>query len=123
KDDAGYRAEVAAVDDSALGDGDVTVRVSHSTLNYKDALAITGSSPIIRNFPMTPGIDLAGVVEESTHADYQAGDAVVLNGWGVGERHPGGLAQQARLNGDWLVPLPEAFTPAQAMAIGTAGYT
>lgn len=123
KDEQGYRAALQDIDDTALPEGNVTVRVSHSTLNYKDGLAITGQSPVVRKFPMVPGIDLAGTVESSTHPDYKPGDAVVLNGWGVGETHWGGLAQKARLNGDWLVPLPAAFTPAQAMAIGTAGYT
>ena len=123
KDEQGYRAALKDIDDAALPEGNVTVRVSHSTLNYKDGLAITGQSPVVRKFPMVPGIDLAGVVETSAHPDYQVGDAVLLNGWGVGETHWGGLAQRARLNGDWLVPLPAAFTPAQAMAIGTAGYT
>jgi len=123
KDEAGYRASVKELDESQLPEGNVTVRVSHSTLNYKDGLAITGKGPVVRKFPMVPGIDLVGVVEDSTHPAYQAGDAVVLNGWGVGEGHWGGLAQKARLNGDWLVPLPSAFTPQQAMAIGTAGYT
>lgn len=123
KDEAGYRAAVKELDEAQLPEGDVTVRVSHSTLNYKDALAITGKGPVVRKFPMVPGIDLAGTVEHSAHPDYKAGDAVVLNGWGVGENHWGGLAQKARLNGNWLVPLPSAFTPLQAMAIGTAGYT
>ncbi|OWW21849.1 MDR family oxidoreductase [Noviherbaspirillum denitrificans] len=123
KDDAGYRAAVKEIDESQLPEGNVTVRVSHSTLNYKDGLAITGKGPVVRKFPMVPGIDLVGVVEESTHPEYKAGDAVVLNGWGVGEAHWGGLAQKARLNGDWLVPLPSTFSPQQAMAIGTAGYT
>jgi len=123
KDDQGYRAGIKELDDSALPEGNVTVRVACSTLNYKDGLAITGQSPVVRKFPMVPGIDLAGTVEASSHADYQPGDTVVLNGWGVGETHWGGLAQRARLHGDWLVPLPAAFTPAQAMAIGTAGYT
>jgi len=123
KDEAGYRAAVKEIDEAQLPEGDVTVRVSHSTLNYKDALAITGKGPVVRKFPMVPGIDLAGTVEHSTHPDYKAGDAVVLNGWGVGESHWGGLAQKARLNGNWLVPLPSAFTPQQAMSIGTAGYT
>jgi len=123
KDEAGYRAAVTDIDEAQLPDGDVTVRVSHSTLNYKDGLAITGRGPVVRKFPMVPGIDLVGTVETSSHADYRAGDRVLLNGWGVGEGHWGGLAQKARLNGDWLVPLPEAFTPQQAMAIGTAGYT
>ena len=123
KDEAGYRAGVTEVDDAALPDGDVTVRVAYSTLNYKDGLAITGKGPVVRKFPMVPGIDLAGTVEASSHSGIAVGDAVVLNGWGVGEGHWGGLAQRARLKGDWLVPLPAAFTPRQAMAIGTAGYT
>lgn len=123
KDDAGQTVEVAQIDEAQLPEGDVTIDVEYSTLNYKDGLAITGSSPVVRKFPMVPGIDLAGVVSESSHADYKAGDRVVLNGWGVGEGHWGGLAQKARLNGDWLVPLPSAFTSRQAMAIGTAGYT
>lgn len=126
KDDQGYRAALESLDDNALPvieSGGVTVRVSHSTLNYKDGLAITGRSPVVRQFPMVPGIDLAGTVEASEHPDWAPGDAVVLNGWGVGETHWGGLAQRARLKGDWLVPLPAAFSAAQAMAIGTAGYT
>ncbi|MBV8049136.1 MAG: oxidoreductase [Paludibacterium sp.] len=123
KDDAGYRASLQHIDEAQLPEGDVTVRVSHSTLNYKDGLAITGKGPVVRKFPMVPGVDLAGVVETSSHADYRPGDRVLLNGWGVGETHWGGLAQKARLNGDWLVPLPAAFSPQQAMAIGTAGYT
>ena len=123
KDDAGYRASVQDIDDSQLPEGDVTVRVSHSSLNYKDGLAITGKGPVVRKFPMVPGIDIAGVVEASDNPDYRAGDRVLLNGWGVGETHWGGLAQKARLKGDWLVPLPDAFTPQQAVAIGTAGYT
>ena len=123
KDETGCRTSLADLTEGQLPDGDVTVRVSHSTLNYKDALAITGKGPVVRKFPMVPGIDLAGTVEHSTHPDYKAGDAVILNGWGVGETHWGGLAQKARLNGSWLVPLPKQFTPQQAMAIGTAGYT
>jgi acrylyl-CoA reductase (NADPH) len=123
KDDAGYRANLKDIDEAQLPEGDVTVRVSHSTLNYKDGLAITGKGPVVRRFPMVPGIDLVGTVESSTHADYQPGDSVLLNGWGVGEGHWGGLAQKARLKGDWLVPLPKQFSPVQAMAIGTAGYT
>jgi acrylyl-CoA reductase (NADPH) len=123
KDDAGYRAALTDLDEARLPEGDVTVRVSYSTLNYKDALAITGKGPVVRAFPMVPGIDLAGTVEHSTHPDYKAGDAVILNGWGVGETHWGGLAQVVRVNGNWLVPLPAQFTPQQAMAIGTAGYT
>ena len=123
KDDQGYRASVQELADDRLPEGDVTVRVSASTLNYKDGLAITGRSPVVRRFPMVPGIDFAGTVEASSHAGFKPGDAVVLNGWGVGETHWGGLAQRARVKGDWLVPLPAAFTPQQAMAIGTAGYT
>ena len=123
KDDAGYRTELIEQDDSQLPEGDVTVRVSHSTLNYKDGLAITGKGPVVRRFPMVPGIDLVGTVEHSESADYKVGDAVVHTGWGVGEVHPGGLAEKARLKGEWLVPLPAAFTPTQAMAIGTAGFT
>ena len=123
KDEAGYRASLQDIGEERLPEGNVTVRVSHSTLNYKDGLALTGRAPVVRKFPMVPGIDLVGTVEESSHPDYRAGDPVVLNGWGVGETHWGGLAQKARLNGDWLVPLPEQFTPTQAMAIGTAGYT
>jgi len=123
KDDSGYRANLQQIDEQQLPEGNVSVNVAYSTLNFKDGLAITGSSPVVRKFPMVPGIDLAGTVESSSHADFKAGDRVLLNGWGVGESHWGGLAQKARLNGDWLIPLPEAFTPAQAMAIGTAGYT
>jgi acrylyl-CoA reductase (NADPH) len=123
KDDAGYRCTLQTLDDSALPEGDVTVQVDYSTLNYKDGLAITGKSPVVRKFPLTPGIDLSGTVAESQHPLFKAGDKVVLNGWGVGESHSGGLAQKARLKGDWLVKLPNAFTPRQAMAIGTAGYT
>ncbi|WP_090142627.1 MDR family oxidoreductase [Limnohabitans sp. DM1] len=123
KDDAGYRCTLQTLDDSALPEGDVTVQVDYSTINYKDGLAITGKSPVVRKFPLTPGIDLAGTVTDSQHPLFMAGDKVVLNGWGVGESHSGGLAQKARLKGDWLVKLPAAFTPRQAMAIGTAGYT
>lgn len=123
KDDNGQTVEVSQIDEAQLPEGDVSIDVEYSTMNYKDGLAITGSSPVVRKFPMVPGIDLAGVVTESSHADYKAGDKVVLNGWGVGEGHWGGLSQKARLNGDWLVPLPSAFTTRQAMAIGTAGYT
>lgn len=123
KHDHQQQVSLQNLDDSRLPEGDVQVRVSHSTLNYKDALAITGKGPVVRQFPMVPGIDLAGVVEESSHPDFQPGDAVLLNGWGVGESHWGGLAQRARLKGDWLIPLPEGFSAAEAMAIGTAGYT
>jgi acrylyl-CoA reductase (NADPH) len=110
-----------SIDD--LMPGDVTVAVSHSTVNYKDGLALTGRSPVVRKFPMIPGIDLAGTVEASDNPNFKPGDKVVLNGFGLSEVHYGGYAQKARVKGDWLVPLPSAFTPAQAMAIGTAGYT
>ena len=126
KGDAGQTVGVAELDEAQLPagpDDTVSVDVEYSTLNYKDGLAITGKSPVVRSFPMIPGIDLAGVVTQSSHADWNTGDRVVLNGWGVGETHWGGLAQRARLNGDWLIPLPAAFTTRQAMAIGTAGYT
>jgi len=106
-----------------LMDGDVTIAVSHSTVNYKDGLVLTGRSPVVRKFPMIPGIDLAGTVEESSHPDFRSGDRVLLNGFGLSEVHYGGYAELARVKGDWLVPLPKEFTPAQAMAIGTAGYT
>ncbi len=126
KGDAGQTVGVADLDEAQLPagpDDTVSVDVEYSTLNYKDGLAITGKSPVVRSFPMIPGIDLAGVVTQSSHADWNTGDRVVLNGWGAGETHWGGLAQRARLNGDWLIPLPAAFTTRQAMAIGTAGYT
>lgn len=123
KDEQGYRAELTALDEQQLPAGDVTVKVLASTLNYKDALAITGQSPVVRNFPMVPGIDLVAEVLHSDSARFQVGDKVLLNGFGVGESHWGGLAEKARLNSDWLLPLPEAFTAEQAMAIGTAGYT
>jgi acrylyl-CoA reductase (NADPH) len=123
KDGSGYRAGLREMDETGLPTGNVLVRVHFSTLNYKDALAITGKGPVVRHFPMVPGIDLVGAVEESSHADYRAGDMVVLTGWGVGETHWGGLAEMARLNGDWLVPLPATITAYQAMAIGTAGFT
>jgi len=123
KSDTGPKVAVTSLDDTALPEGNVTVDVRYSTLNYKDALAITGKSPVVRKFPMVPGIDLAGVVTESAHPNWSPGDRVVLNGWGVGESHWGGLSQRARLDGDWLIPLPSAFTERQAMAIGTAGYT
>jgi len=123
KTDAGQTVELGKLDEAQLPEGDVTVDVEYSTLNFKDGLAITGKSPVVRKFPMVPGIDLAGVVSASSHAEWKVGDRVVLNGWGVGEGHWGGLAQKARLKGDWLVALPGAFTSKQAMSIGTAGYT
>ncbi|MCS4505781.1 Acrylyl-CoA reductase AcuI [wastewater metagenome] len=123
KDGDDYSARVAELDDGQLPEGDTTVRVDYSTINYKDALAITGKGPVVRKFPMVPGIDLAGTVEETTTPGLSVGDRVVLNGWGVGETHWGGLAQRARLEGEWLIPLPERFSTRDAMAIGTAGYT
>lgn len=121
--EGGQQGEVTDVNEDDLPEGDVTVCIHYSSLNYKDSLAITGSSPVVPSFPMIPGIDLAGAVESSEHEDFGEGDRVVLNGWGVGETRWGGLATRARVNGDWLVPLPNAFTTRQAMAIGTAGYT
>lgn len=123
KDDSGYRSTLARLSEDSLPQGDVSVDVAYSTLNYKDGLAITGAGPIVRSFPMVPGVDLVGTVTASSDADFVPGDQILLNGWGVGEGHWGGLAQKARLQGQWLIKLPEAFTAAQAMAIGTAGYT
>ncbi len=123
KDGERATPRLAKLDKSTLPDGDVTVRISHSTLNYKDGLAITGKGPIIRSFPMVPGVDFAGIVEESSNARFKAGDAVLLNGFGVGESHWGGLSEYARVKDDWLIPLPEGLTAARAMALGTAGYT
>jgi acrylyl-CoA reductase (NADPH) len=123
-DEAGYRCALTELDEAQLPvAGDVTVRVDWSTINYKDGLAITGQSPVVRSFPMVPGIDFAGTVTESVHPRWKAGDRVILNGFGVGETHWGGLAQMARVKGDWLVPLPEGLSAREAMAIGTAGYT
>jgi len=123
KTDGVYAAALQSIDEAILGEGDVTVAVEWSTLNYKDGLALTGKSPVVRKFPLVAGIDFAGTVQSSQHPRWKAGDRVVLNGWGVGETHSGGLAQVARVKGDWLVPLPAAFSARQAMAIGTAGYT
>ncbi len=123
KNDKGQTAEDLELTPADLMDGDVTVAVSHSTVNYKDGLVLTGRSPVVRRFPMIPGIDLAGAVEESSHPDWKRGDKVVLNGYGLSETHYGGYAEFARVKGDWLVPLPGAFAAAEAMAIGTAGYT
>jgi acrylyl-CoA reductase (NADPH) len=122
-EDKKITSSLEVIDESQLPEGDVTVEIDYSTLNYKDGLAITGAAPVIRHYPMVPGIDFAGTVTESTHANWKAGDKVILNGWGVGEVHWGGLAQKARVNGDWLIAKPEALDSYQAMAIGTAGYT
>ncbi|WP_375459785.1 MDR family oxidoreductase [uncultured Enterovirga sp.] len=119
----GAAPRIGAFAEADLMDGDVTVRVTHSTVNYKDGLALTGTAPVVRRFPMVPGIDFAGVVEASSHPDHAPGDTVVLNGWGTGETHLGAYAERSRVKGDWLVPLPEGLSPADAMAIGTAGYT
>lgn len=119
----GFSASVQPVDETRLPAGDVTVSVAYSTLNYKDGLAITNKGPVVRSWPMVAGIDGAGTVVDSSHPAWKPGDAFVHNGWGVGETHWGCLAEKARLKGDWLVRLPAAFTPRQAMAIGTAGYT
>lgn len=123
RDDNHYTAAVTELDEATLPEGDVTIEVAYSTLNYKDALAITSKAPVVRRFPMVPGIDLAGTVTASEHPDYSVGDAAIVNGWGIGERHWGGLAQKACVQADWLVPMPAGLTSCQAMAIGTAGYT
>lgn len=123
KSDSGFSAAVTSLDTAQLPDADVRIAVSHSTLNFKDGLAITNRSPVVRQWPMVAGIDGAGIVEESSHPDWRPGDAVILNGWGVGETHWGCLAQQARLKGDWLVRRPDSLSARDAMAIGTAGYT
>ncbi|HXF80547.1 MAG TPA: MDR family oxidoreductase [Usitatibacter sp.] len=118
-----FQARVAEVGENELPEGDVTVKVEYSTVNFKDALALTDKSPIVRKWPMVAGIDFAGVVEASAHPSWKPGDHVLLNGWGVGETHWGGLAQKARVKGDWLVRVPQGMTTREAMAIGTAGYT
>jgi acrylyl-CoA reductase (NADPH) len=123
KTDNGQTHEFVDLTVNDLMEGDVTIAVSHSTVNYKDGLALTGASPVVRVWPMIPGIDFTGTVESSSHPDYAPGDAVVLNGWGVGETHFGGYAGKARVKGDWLVKRPEAISAPRAMAIGTAGYT
>ncbi|ETR76630.1 alcohol dehydrogenase [Afipia sp. P52-10] len=123
KAEKGTTAQIAQFDEADLMDGDVTVRVEWSTLNYKDGLALTGKAPVVRRFPMIAGIDFAGTVEQSSHPDWKAGDKVVCNGWGMGETHLGAYAEKARVKGDWLVRLPDGMTAREAMAIGTAGYT
>lgn len=123
QEDGQTRARVAELDDSQLPEGDVTVDVEYSTLNYKDGLAITGRGPVVRRWPMVPGIDFAGTVTHSSHARFRKGDRIVLNGWGVGETHWGGLAQRARVPGDFLIALPAGLSARDAMGIGTAGYT
>src|SRR3569832_755198 len=123
KTDNAQTAEDVELTPADLMEGDVTVAVSHSTVNYKDGLVITGRSPVVRRFPMIPGIDLAGTVAESSNPNWKPGDKVVLNGYGLGETHYGGYSDLARVKGDWLVPLPKEFSAAEAMALGTAGYT
>jgi acrylyl-CoA reductase (NADPH) len=123
KTEAGQTVALTDFDENNLMDGDVTVRIEYSTLNYKDGLAVTGKAPVVRRFPMIAGVDFAGVVEASSHPAWKAGDRVILNGWGLGETHLGAYAEKARVKGDWLVRLPKSMTPRDAMAIGTAGYT
>ena len=123
KTDSGQKADFATLEESDLMEGDVTIDVSHSSVNYKDGLAVTGKAPIARRFPLIPGIDFVGTVRASTNPRWKAGDQVVLNGYGVGETHHGGFAEVARVNGDWLVPVPKGWTAADCMAVGVAGYT
>lgn len=123
KEDNNYSASLSTIENSDLPNENVSIDVLYSTLNYKDGLAITGKGPVVRSFPMVPGIDLVGTVTNSTSDEFKNGDNVILNGFGVGEKHWGGLAQKAALNSDWLIPLPTGISPKQAMQIGTAGYT
>jgi len=123
KSEAGQTVRLTDFDDKDLMEGDVTVRVEYSTVNYKDGLAVTGKAPVVRRFPMIAGVDFAGTVESSTHPAWKAGDKVILNGWGLGETHLGAYAEKARVKGDWLVRLPPSISAHDAMAIGTAGYT
>jgi acrylyl-CoA reductase (NADPH) len=123
KTDAGQTVRLTDFDEKDLMDGDVTVRVEWSTVNYKDGLAVTGKAPVVRRFPMIAGVDFAGTVESSSHAAWKPGDKVILNGWGLGETHLGAYAEKARVKGDWLVRLPASMSTRDAMAIGTAGYT
>ncbi|WP_165735131.1 MDR family oxidoreductase [Pseudoalteromonas sp. C8] len=123
KEDNNYSASLSTIENSDLPNENVSIDVLYSTLNYKDGLAITGKGPVVRSFPMVPGIDLVGTVTNSTSDEFKSGDNVILNGFGVGEKHWGGLAQKAALNSDWLIPLPAGISPKQAMQIGTAGYT
>ena len=123
KTETGQSADLVTLTDADLMPGDVTVDISHSSVNYKDGLALTGKAPIIRKFPLIPGVDFAGTVSVSTHPSWKPGDKVILGGWGVGESHHGGFAGRARVSGDWLVALPKGWTPAEAMAVGVAGFT
>ena len=123
KTDSGQKIALTDFDEKNLMEGDVTIRVEWSTINYKDGLAVSGKAPVVRRFPMIPGIDLAGTVEASSHPDWKSGDKVICNGWGLGETHLGAYGAKARVRGDWLVPLPRNMSSRDAMAIGTAGYT
>ena len=123
KGDSGQKVALTDFDDGDLMDGDVTIRIEWSTVNYKDGLAISGKAPVVRRFPMIPGVDFAGTVEISSHPAWKSGDKVICNGWGLGETHLGAYAEKARVKGDWLVPLPPGMSTRDAMAIGTAGYT
>jgi acrylyl-CoA reductase (NADPH) len=123
KTDSGQKAELTRLEEADLMEGDVTVDVTHSSVNYKDGLNVTGKAPIARRFPLIPGIDFAGVVRSSSHPRWKAGEPVVLNGYGVGEGHHGGFSEVARVNGDWLVPVPKGWTAADCMSVGVAGYT
>ncbi len=123
KTDEGQKADLVSLTEADLMEGDVTVDVSHSSVNYKDGLALTGKAPIIRRFPLIPGVDFAGTVRTSSHPRWKRGDRVVLNGWGVGEQHHGGFSEVARISGDWLIPVPKGWTCADAMAAGVAGFT
>ena len=123
KVDDQYQCTMTSLNDTELAEGDVTVKVTYSSLNYKDGLAITGRSPVVRRFPMIPGIDFAGVVESSQHPSFNPGQRVFINGWGLGEKHWGGLTEKATVKGDWLLPIPDALSDYDVMAVGTAGYT
>src|SRR4051812_40715135 len=123
KGEGGQSISIKDFDENNLMEGDVTVRVTHSTLNYKDGLALTGKAPVVRRFPMIPGIDFAGVVETSSHPEFKPGDAVVLNGWGTGETHLGGYGEKSRVKGDWLGPPPKGLAGGPAVGGGTPGHT
>src|SRR6202158_3232974 len=123
KGEAGQTVRLADFDEKDLMDGDVTVAVEWSTVNYKDGLAVTGKAPVVRRFPMIAGVDFSGTVDSSSHPAWKPGDKVIVNGWGLGETHLGAYAQKARVKGDWLVRLPASMSAREAMAIGTAGYT
>ena len=123
KTDQGQQVQFVELTEADLMEGDVTVAVSHSSVNYKDGLAITGKAPIIRKFPLVPGVDFAGNVTKSSHKSWKSGDKVILNGWGVGEQHHGGFSEMARVSGDWLVAVPKGWTAADSMAVGVAGFT